>query len=334
MATPGAQEIPGYLSRLPRKRSLYAVDTYFRESFEDLAAVGGGGCVEQFCHDHALLLVKPDAVVTRRLGMVLRWVLANGFSIVWAATVTIDRHGIRALWQYGLNAASRDRRDAADLYVTASECLLLLLALPGRPQPASLVLSAAKGPADPRDCRPGQLRYDVGSINYQLNLVHAADEPADLLRELAVLCNSETRTGLYQRTLDRTDVPPSDGRSEAFALVDRLEAATPAVDLELDQTLSDLAAAASTRDTGGSSAAARELVSLICRVRGRRSRDWRRVVGLAESSGVPVSRWQRIVLATHLLDPYLPGTTSLLPDSPGGAWRGTSPGRDPEDVPR
>lgn len=311
MATPGAQQIPAFLSRLPRKRSLYAVDTYFRESFEDLAAIGGGR-IEQFCHDHALLLVKPDAVVTRRLGTVLRWVLGYGFSIVWAATVTIDRHGVRALWQYGLNAASRDRRDAADLYVTACECLLLLLALPGRTEPASLVLSAVKGPADPVRCRPGQLRYDVGSFNYQLNLVHAADEPADLLRELAVLCNHDTRAALYRRTLEHPVAP--DGRSEAFALVDRLEAATPEVDLELDRTLRELAEVAETR-RDGSGTAAGELVSLIGRVRGRCSRDWRGLVRLAESSGVPVSRWQRIVLATHLLDPYVPGTTSLLPDS-------------------
>lgn len=314
MATPGAQEIPAYLSNLPRKRSLYLADTYFRESFEDLCAIGGGR-IEQFCHDHALLLLKPDAVVTRRLGRVLRWVLGYGFSIVWAATVTIDRHGIRALWQYGLNAASRDRRDAADLYVTACECLLLLLALPGRPEPASLVLSTVKGPADPVRCRPGQLRYDVGSFNYQLNLVHAADEPADLLRELAVLCNHETRVALYQRTLDRSDGSSPDGRSEAFALVDRLEAATERVDLELDGTLRELADAADARGQGASRAAAQELASLIGRVRRRSSRDWRGVVRLAESSGVPVSRWQRIVLATHLLDPYLPGTTSLLPDS-------------------
>ncbi|MFY1671987.1 nucleoside-diphosphate kinase [Plantactinospora sp. WMMB334] len=312
MATPGAQEIPAFLTTLPRKRSLYAVDTYFRESFEDLVAVGGGR-IEEFCHDHALLLLKPDAVVSRRLGPALRWVLAYGFSIVWAATVTIDRHGVRALWQYGLNAASRDRRDAADLYVTACECLLLLLALPGRPQPASLVLSAAKGPADPVRCRPGQLRHDVGSFNYQLNLVHAADEPADLLRELAVLCNHETRATLYRRTLDAS--AGADRRSEAFALVDRLEAATPAVDLELDRTLEELADAARTRMQGRPDAPARELLSAIARIRDRCSRDWRAVVRLADSSGTPVSRWQRIVLATHLLDPYVPGATSLLPDT-------------------
>ncbi len=320
--TPMAREIPSYLSRLPRKRSLYAADTYFRESFEDLATVGAGRAgasnplVERFCHEHALLLLKPDAVVTRRLRAVLHWVMTYGFSIVWAATVAIDRHGIRALWQYGLNAATRDRRDAADLYVTASDCLLLLLALPGRAEPASALLSEIKGPADPRSCRPGQLRYDVGSFNYQLNLVHAADEPADLLRELAVLCNHETRIALFQQILKRGTSITADRASEAFALVDQLEAATPAVDLELDRTLRDLVVAADAMDGVGSSyPAIRELSYLIGRVRGRTSRDWRGVLRLAEQSGVPVTRWQRIVLATHLLDPYLPGSVSLLPDA-------------------
>mgnify|MGYP001325575573 CR=1 FL=1 len=313
--TPDTDEIPTFLSTMPRKRSLYVADTYFRESFEDLVAVGGGH-IERFCHDHALLLLKPDAVVTHRLGAVLRWVLAGGFGIVWARTVSLGRHGIRALWQYGLNAASRDRRDAADLYVTAGECLLVLLALPGRPESASAVLSALKGPADPHRCRPGHLRHDVGSFNYQLNLVHAADEPADLLRELGVLCDHETRSALYRRMLTAAAGPVPDARAEAFALAARLEAATPRVDLELDRTLCDLAAAVDERPEAGSPAG--ELLALLGRIRARMSRDWREVLRLAESSGVPVSRWQRIVLATHLLDPYLPGATSLLPDSSAG----------------
>jgi nucleoside diphosphate kinase len=306
MTTPAAPQIPAYLSTLPRKRLLYAGDTYFRESFEDLNQVADSA--ERFCHDHALLLLKPDAVVARRLGAALRWVIANGFTIVWADAVTIDRHGIRALWQYGLNAASRDRRDAADLYVTASQCLLVILAMPGRPRAATLLLSEAKGPADPVGCRPGQLRYDVGSVNYQLNLVHTADEPADLLRELAVLCDHETRLALYRRTL-----AADDRSAEAFDLVRRLEAATPAVRLDIEPTLDELAAAAgAAADPTGPLP---YLLALIARIRAGQSRDWRRLLRLARECGVPVSRWQRIVLATHLLDPYVPGIDSLLPDA-------------------
>ncbi|MDG4831890.1 nucleoside-diphosphate kinase [Solwaraspora sp. WMMD1047] len=305
MTTPAALEIPAYLSTLPRKRLLYAVDTYFREGFEDLTQVADSA--ERFCHDHALLLLKPDAVVGRRLGAALRWVIANGFTIVWADAVTIDRHGIRALWQYGLNAASRDRRDAADLYVTASECLLVILAMPGRSRAATLLLSEAKGPADPVGCRPGQLRYDVGSVNYQLNLVHTADEPADLLRELAVLCDHETRLALYRRAL-----AAADRSAEAFDLVRRLEAATPAVRLDIEPTLDELAAAA--RAAADAPDPLPHLLALIARIRAGQSRDWRRLLRLARECGVPVSRWQRIVLATHLLDPYLPGIDSLLPD--------------------
>lgn len=138
-----------------------------------------------------MLLLKPDAVVTRRLAEILRWITARGFAITGVVTVTMDRHAIRALWQYGWNAASRDRRDAADLYVTAGDCLLVVLARPGRREPATLALSRAKGPADVTRCRPGQLRE---LLNFQLNLVHTADEPADLLRELA--CAGERAVGV------------------------------------------------------------------------------------------------------------------------------------------
>nr|MDT0659627.1 nucleoside-diphosphate kinase [Micromonospora sp. DSM 115978] len=309
MTTPTALEIPAYLSTLPRKRLLYAADTYFREGYEDLTQVAARG-TERFCHDHALLLLKPDAVVARRLGAVLRWVIANGFTIVWADAVTIDRHGIRALWQYGLNAASRDRRDAADLYVTASECLLVVLASPGGPRAATLQLSEAKGPADPVGCRPGQLRYDVGSVNYQLNLVHTADEPADLLRELAVLCDHETRLALYRNTL-----AAADRSAEAFDLVRRLEAATPAVELGIEATLDDLAEAAVRTAVGDPPGPWSQFFALLGRVRVGQSRDWRTLLRLARECGIPVSRWQCIILATHLLDPYLPGVDSMLPDA-------------------
>ncbi|MFC4588752.1 nucleoside-diphosphate kinase [Sphaerisporangium corydalis] len=356
--------VPAHLSRLVEKRALYAVDTYFRESLEDLTAtaalvsadsVASADSVERFCRDHALLLLKPDAVATRRLGQALRWVTTRGFSIVGAATVTMNRHAIRALWQYGLNAATRDRRDAADLYVTASDCMLVLLALPGRPEPATLVLSRLKGPADPADCGPGQLRHELGAVNYQLNLVHTADEPADLVRELGVLCDHETRTTLYRRAFTLRDATSdaqgtadtasaahimadaasdahimadaasaahvmADAASDAYAMAERLEAATPAADLSLDRTLEHLAGLAATvrRTDPDRRSRSRELSALITRVREGRSRDWRRLLALAGEAGVPVTRWQRVILATYLLDPHVPGAAGLLPDASTG----------------
>ncbi|MDN3358621.1 nucleoside-diphosphate kinase [Actinomadura sp. DC4] len=297
--------VPAFLSSLPDKLALYETDAYFLDGFEDLTTAAGDSAWE-LCHAHALLLLKPDAVVTRRLAPALRWVLANGFSITGATIVTMDRHSVRALWHYGLGAASRDRRDAADLYMTATDCLLVVLARHSPGEAATVTFNRVKGPADPADCRQGQLRHDLGGFNYQLNLVHAADEPADLVRELAVLCDHDTRMALYRDALAGRDATAS-----AHALAARLEAAAPPADLDLDRTLADLARA----PAGGPRSSAAAMRSLLSRIRSGRSRDWRSLLGLADDCGIAVSRWQRIVLATYLLDPYLPGVSSLLPDA-------------------
>jgi nucleoside diphosphate kinase len=307
-----APPMPAFLSGLPDKLALYRTDAYFHEGFEDLTTAAGASA-EEFCRSHALLLLKPDAVATRRLVPALRWVLASGFSITGATTVTMNRHSIRALWHYGLGAASRDRRDAADLYMTATDCLLVVLARHRPAEAATVTFNRVKGPADPAHCHEGQLRHDLGSLNYQLNLVHAADEPADLVREMGVLCDHETRMALYRDALAGRNAVAG-----AHTLAGELEAAAPAANLELDRTLADLATHLAHAPAGDPRSPGAAMRSLLSRVRSGRSRDWRALLGLADDCGIPVSRWQRVVLATHLLDPYLPGVTSLLPDASAG----------------
>jgi nucleoside diphosphate kinase len=314
-------EMLEFLTEQPRKRALYAVDTYFRESLEDIYSLGED-FARWFCQRHALMLVRPDAVVARKLRAVLDWMTGRGFVVVAVARVRLDRHGIRALWQYGLNAASRDRRDAADLYMTATESLLLLFTAPDWDVSPAVMLSRLKGPAHPDRCRPGQLRHDLGSLNYQLNLVHAGDDPADLVRELSVLNDHPTRLGLLRRAATGADATP-----EADAAIDRLEADNPSVSIDLTQVLGDISAATRHRGPGLGGESLEPLRSLIGQVADGNSHDWRRLLRLADAAGVSVTRWQRIVLATYLLDPYEPGATSLLPDSDPGTSRerGTVP---------
>jgi nucleoside diphosphate kinase len=301
--------IPEFLSDLSEKRILYANDVYFKESFEDLSRVMPGD-VDAFCRTHTLMMLKPDAAVTRQVTRALRWVTQNGFIAVGAVRVSMCRHAIRALWQYGLNAASRDRRDAADLYVTAGDCLLVLLACPDATEPATTMLSRIKGPANPGGCHPGQLRHEIGSFNYQLNLVHTADEPADLIRELGVLCDQQMRVRLYEQAL-----AGDDRGAEAADLATQLEDAVGAEDLDLGQTILALTSAADSAPSSVAPHRRSALVSLLDEVRAGRSKDWRRVLALADEIGLPIGPWQRIVLATYLLEPYEPGAVSMLPDA-------------------
>ena len=149
-----SQTIPQFLTELPAKRALYTTDIYFQESYQDLVVVAGDS-LEKFCRNHALLLLKPDAIVTRKTRKILRWVIENGFRITGAVSVALNRHAVRGLWQYVLNTASRDHINAVDLHITAGECLLFILANPEQGEPATLALTRAKGPASPAACRPG-----------------------------------------------------------------------------------------------------------------------------------------------------------------------------------
>ncbi len=213
--------MPDELSRFPDKLDLYARDTYFLESWEDLVAVEGDQALDR--SRFAALTLKPDAVVGRTLKPTLEWLDEYGFSVVAAELVEFERHTIRGIWLYSWNVASRDRKDLVDILLTATPSLFL--ALRG-PKDASLWLSQNKGPANPEYRQPGQLRSRLGYFSTLLNFVHTSDEPADFIRELAVYFPAPTRQRIY-----RAMGSSGDSRQRANCLASELEDRFPAHDL-------------------------------------------------------------------------------------------------------
>lgn len=185
-------EVPVALSRDANKRARYAQDTYFQEGWDHLRQL----CDDPagFAHRHGLLLLKPDAVVTRSLLPALDWLVENGFRVVAARPVLMTPTRARSLWYFQWNAATAYRRRLADLCLTAAESMLLVVRYEGEPVlPTSVLVTDGKGPTEPADREPGQLRYLLGRFSYLLNLVHTTDEPADVARELAVCLDSGDR---------------------------------------------------------------------------------------------------------------------------------------------
>lgn len=220
-AAPGT--LAGLLASLtpqPDKVRAYLADTYVLESVEQLARLGidAGG----FAVRHSLLLLKPDAVIARAVEPTLKWLVANGFRVVDAAVVPVNRHLVRALWYYAWNIASPERRRLADLLAGISDCLLLVVSGPDGEFPAPVRLTEAKGPTDPRKREPGQLRYELGRQNFLLNLVHTPDDPADVLRELAIYFPEHRRAEVITRAYSGANRAES-----ARELADTLYARTP-----------------------------------------------------------------------------------------------------------
>ncbi|GAA1957460.1 nucleoside-diphosphate kinase [Amycolatopsis minnesotensis] len=220
-----APPLPAALSCLPDKRAAFAADTYYQESAEQLAALTAD--VTGFATTHGVLLLKPDAVVTRSLLPALDWVRETGFRVVAAAPVRLTRTTVRALWYFQWNLATEYRRRLADLFAASTDSLVVVV----RPEratevPVPVLLTELKGPTDPAAREPGQLRHLLGDHGYLLNLAHTADEPADVLRELGVYFGQSERERVFTAAL-----AGDDEQDRARKLAHELYAQAPRHDL-------------------------------------------------------------------------------------------------------
>ncbi|MFC0431999.1 nucleoside-diphosphate kinase [Kutzneria buriramensis] len=159
-----------------------------------------------FAHEHGLLLLKPDAVVARRLLPAVDWLSRHGFRIVAAERISLGRHAIRAVWQEPWRSATWQRRRIADLLATATDSLVLLVRreVTGR-APVCVRLTAMKGAGDPLRREQGQLRHALGAHGFLLNMAHTADEPVDVLRELAIYFDTDHLFRTLRGTLAGAD---------------------------------------------------------------------------------------------------------------------------------
>lgn len=281
----------------PAKQRLYGADTYFQESHEQLAALTGD--VTGFAQRHAALLLKPDAVVARRLDAAVDWLAGQGFRIVGAALTRLTRTMIRALWYFQWNLATPYRRRLAALFLEDADALVLLV----RPEhgldiPASVELTRLKGPTDPEARRPGQLRHLLGRYSYLLNLVHTPDEPADVLRELAVHLDDAARERLF-----RSALAGEDRTAQALELTGRLYAATKPRDLEFDPAVERLRDAVSRHAGADPAPTPRALLETA----------WER--------GVDLDPWDTVIVGSRVLPMRQPGRAPVLDGADAGTWR-------------
>ena len=292
-----SDDIAGLLATLtpdPAKVEVYKGDTFVLETLDQLDQLGLDA--GRLARGHSLLLLKPDAVLARAVAPTLEWLVDNGYRVVHAHSMPADRLLARALWYYSWNIASPERRRLADLLVGLCDVLVLVVAdeAPVAGPPLAVRLAAAKGPTDPRRRRPGELRHLLGRHSYLLNLVHTPDDPADVLRELAVLFDEPARAAVFDAV-----AAGRDARRDALVAADRIYAAAPARsfdrDVALDRLLADIHRAGQAVPAGfdrSDTACARLLADA-----------WR--------AGLELDAWSAIVVGSYVL-PMRVGT--------GGQW--------------
>jgi hypothetical protein len=204
---------------------------------------------------------------------------------------------IRSLWYFQWNLATPHRRRLEALFLEDADALVLLVrSVHGLDVPAAVELTRLKGPTDPDARQPGQLRHLLGRYSYLLNLVHTPDEPADVLRELAVHFDDSARERLF-----RSALAGEDRLADALQLTGRLYAATKPRDLDFHPAVERL------RDVMaphcGTDAGARQLLETA----------WRH--------GIELDPWDTVIVGSKVLPMRQPGRAPVLDGADADSWR-------------
>jgi hypothetical protein len=214
------------------KRWVYDRDVHFVAGFEQCRH---RWVVQGQLKDHlwnlASLLIRPEAIVARGACRVLPILRQRGFTPIAVRSLWLNRAQAHALWEYQANLATQEHLRLLGDLCTAGPSIYVLLRDASRrvSAPATVHLTHLKGPTLIRKRQPGHLRSITGpKLANLISYLHIADDPADLIRDMALLFNPEQRATLLAETdaaEDRTD--------EVLHAIVRLEAAIPpALELE------------------------------------------------------------------------------------------------------
>lgn len=304
-------QVPDWLTRVERKREIYAGDPYYRDAWDDVSDVlGTGPAVAECLHAIAPLVLRPDAVAVRGGVGLLTAVREAGFVPVAWSTFRFDRHTTREVWRYQLNIATRERIDVMDLIMPAGESLYVLLRdTRNSGIPATTRLSGMKGPSRPEDREAYHLRRIAGAAQASvLTYVHVSDEPADIVRELGIFFDRPERTRLLGALDARQDVT-----DQVLAALTEIECRSEASDLSWESALDRLGRLLTDRPDGV------EVSALLQQVRSGRSRDWRSLLDGAERLGLEWWHWDRVAVAAELSARHLEAEP-VIPDVGRSAW--------------
>lgn len=316
------EPIEPWLTRDEGKIAHYRDDPYFWEGRASyLAADPAGEALKHL----TFLLVKPEAIVGRRVAPILEFLRSQGHRIIGTWPVRMGRHEARGLWRYSLNTLPIAHIRALEMLVTGGELFLVGLdhQLTSGEASAAELLSRAKGSSAHPDAG-GTLRERLGCPALMLNFVHAPDEPADVLRELAVLCDAPQQEQIIAALLAASRWPPARFEAaarEAAAIMTSRYAQSPAHDLNVAATLRRM------RDRLRDGVLPQEAQAAIELGETSSGQALHVVRSLADATQIPL--WDRIVTAAHLVDGLRTGRSPLI--GPPRATLGPADEREQRD---
>lgn len=304
--------VPESFSNSKIKRQLYSVDTYYRESYEDLRAMWGEEMPK--LQRLAAVVFKPEAVVGRRIHAGLDYFIRQSFLPLVARCFTYNRFIIREAWRYQFNVATRDRIRIVDILEPSTESIYVLFidSSGDCTHSASERLSSLKGPSIPELRVPGQLRYELGVRSVLLNYVHTPDDTADLVREMGIYFREDERKDIL-RAIDETEAVPSKLiQTDIARTTNNVYARYPPHDLSFLSSLARVEHACHVKLRTAAPDVVLRCLEMLKKIATMESRDWRKLFDLLKTADVLVDPWDLIVIGTEVTESNLPGVAPLI----------------------
>lgn len=185
------------LTSLALKWATYECEASFRESLHDATVAVGAAELGALLQAHCEISVKPDGLASRVVAPLLRYMEERRFVPVAHRVHSLSPVQVRDIWRYQWNVATLDRLRLFDLIMAQAPVLTLYFRDTEESDiPATVRLRGLKGSAVPGLRASDSLRSACAAPNRLLTLIHAADEPIDILRELGIAYDSVERRWL------------------------------------------------------------------------------------------------------------------------------------------
>jgi hypothetical protein len=300
------------LTRMPEKVALYDRDVYFREGLRDVMRVWGQDWHGELRRS-ALLMLKPDGIVAGVAESVCDFLKRQGFAICGVYSVSLSGHVWRAMWRFQLTAASTDRFLVNDLKYRDPGLVLLLREAEPRTVPAVVRLARLKGPSDPSLQDPESLRSVIRQPHRFFAHIHAPDEPADLLREVAILADQAVRADMLQAWRGRLMRP-----SHRTLLERALREGASKRAFDRDAALQRLER--SLQEARADRASVERLIGELRSIRAGVPIDWQTFCELLAESGAIVDPWDVATAGAHAICFDDPGAEKAIGSPRFAAW--------------
>lgn len=312
---PSAKQVAdaGTLSAVAMKNHELLREVFFRQAWDDVRYTFGRAA-EAKMQRLAVMMFKPDALVGRRVRPALSFLAEHGFRPTTWEWIGLDRMLINTIWRFQWNVATVDRLELSELLFCATESLLVYFEddAPRDDLPSTVRLLGLKGPGRVDLQLPHHLRSAIRTPNRVMSMIHAPDEPIDLVRELGILFDGRRRRALLNRLSANSSL---DGGHALDALVRSRESAIRHHDLDWHRSI------ARYRAMVGSDSQVRTVVELGERAaaatrRGRSLRIWPALSDHLDRTAPALDEWDRVLIGASLVQHNEPGSTCAI-DSDG-----------------